>query len=446
MIQRRRLAFITTVLLIVSFVFLIRSWISVSNSFSLQQALASKNHTLLSYPRCAPWIPAEQRVIAFEAKSWLQTWKSYHSSLKVYHGGEAYWSASLDHVLQQLEFRVVRRNMNPSLLKDMRDGKIFKFIFNSNAPNNYPSHIVNHKLFGNSNITCRWHWLDWWAGNVRYNPNATREQEWYNPFPSDSLQLGFDARHVLAPLPGSTNTPISYIVHSQVTLPPIILQSTKKKPRAGFLLSKHCQFDIAVVRALLNAGFTLYTTCFDSHEQVQLEQQLGGTTNGSLVHCLQMLPMDFSRLLRAKVAFLIGFGAPPDSPSPYEALANGAAYLQMKCACAETCRVGATQHLALRNLGYPYVYTYTRFCNDTNTASSVMEAAERAYNNPFPSYIPSQHSLGTVLSQVCTNLIESTALCDCARLQERLGTDTEEKMQEIETCRSGSFYEVPLVD
>jgi hypothetical protein len=37
-----------------------------------------------------PWIPAKQRVIAFESKSWLQTWKSYHSSLKVYHGGEAY--------------------------------------------------------------------------------------------------------------------------------------------------------------------------------------------------------------------------------------------------------------------------------------------------------------------------------------------------------------------
>jgi hypothetical protein len=107
---------------------------------------------------------------------------------------------------------------------------------------------------------------------------------------------------------------------------------------------------------------------------------------GSLVHYSKMLPVDFSKLLR-------------------------------KCQCARTCRVGAIQHLALRSLGYPYVYNYTRFCNDRKMASSVVEAAERAYNNPFPFYIPSQHSLGTVLSQVCTNLIERTALCDCARFQ-----------------------------
>lgn len=158
-----------------------------------------------------------------------------------------------------------------------------------------------------------------------------------------------------------------------------------------------------------------------------------------------MHPIDYSKLMR-EVAFLIGFGMPPDSPSPYEALANGAAYIQIKCKCAEKCRVGAIQHAALRNLGFPYVYDYERECNDTKTATSVVEAAGRAYNNPFPSYIPSQHSLGTVLSQVCTNLIESTAMCDCARDQARVGTDTEEKMQQIRKCRNGSFYETTLAD
>jgi hypothetical protein len=156
-----------------------------------------------------PWIPAKQRVIAFESKSWLQTWKSYHSSLKVYHGGKAYWSASLDYVLQQLGFQVVRCKMDSNLLKDMQDDLIFKFILNSNAPNNYHPNIFQHKLLGKSNITCCWHWLDWWAGDLKYNQNGTQEQEWYNPFPSNSLELGFDARHVLAPLPGSTNTPIN---------------------------------------------------------------------------------------------------------------------------------------------------------------------------------------------------------------------------------------------
>ena len=78
-----------------------------------------------------------------------------------------------------------------------------------------------------------------------------------------------------------------------------LLNRTRKKPRAGFLLSKQCQIDIAVVQALLNADFVLYTTCFDRKEQVQLEQQVDVSKNGgSLVHYSKMLPVDFSKLLR----------------------------------------------------------------------------------------------------------------------------------------------------
>jgi len=379
-------------------------------------------------------------VIAFEKKKWMQSWNSYHTSKRVYHGGEAYWAASLDYALQQLGFRVVRRRMDASLLKDMRDDKIFKFIFNSNAPNNYPKSLKQSPLFRDPEITCRIHFLDWWAGDLRYNMNGTSEQESYNPFPADAIEIGYDARHVLAPLPGSTNMPINYFVHSQVTLPPIA--TLEQKPRAGFLLSKHCTFDVPVVRALLDADFTLHTTCFDKKDQLKLETELGGVSS-SLVHHSKMLPMDFSRLMR-DVAFIIGFVDPLDSPSPYEALANGAAYLQIKCSCSSKCRVGAIQHRSLRKLGFPYVYDYHRDCNDSIAGNSVVEAAERAYNNPFASFIPFQHSLGTVLSQVCSNLIESNAMCACAQLQERLGTDTEEKLKQIRDCRSGSFYEFPL--
>lgn len=376
----------------------------------------------------------------------MQTWNSYHTSTRVYHGGEAYWSASLDYALQQLGFRVVRRKMDASLLKDMHQHKIYKFIFNSNAPNNYPDSVKKHALFSNPNITCRFFFLDWWAGDVRYSQNATREQEYYNPFPSDPVELGYDARHVLAPLPGSTNTPIYYFVHSQVTLPP--MREVKTKPRAGFLLSKHCSFDVPIVKALLNAGFTLHTTCFDKEEQEKLESEVFGgepssATTSRLVHHSKMLPADFSKLMR-QMAFMIGFGNPPDSPSPYEALANGAAFLQMHCKCANKCTVGAIQHRSLRSLGFPYVLTYKRDCNDTLAGASAVVAAEQAFDNPFASYIPSQHSLGTVLSQVCSNLLESEAVCACARLQERIGTDTNEKLQRIRDCRSGSFYEISL--
>jgi hypothetical protein len=428
---------ITTTVIIV-----IRSWRNVSSAYWLEESL-SKNYTLVAYPPCAPWIPPEQRVIAFEKMSWLPTWEYFHSSVSVYHGGEPYWAASLAYVLGELDFQVVRRDMDVSLLRDMQTNKIFKFIYNTNAPDSYPEEVVKHALFQDPNITCRWHFLDYFAGNLRYKQNGTTERESYNPFPSDPIELGYDPRHVLAVLPGHTNTPINYIIHSQITLPAIT--ENKRKPRAAFLLSKHCEFDIPVVKALLDAGFTLHTTCYrsENQEQLKLDEEISKEQKSLLIHHPRMHPIDYSRLLR-EVAFLIGFGMPPESPSPYEALANGAAYLQIKCTCAAKCRVGAIQHRPLRNVGFPYVYDYIRDCNDTKTTKSVVAVAEQAYNNPFPAYIPSQHSLGTVLSQVCTNLIESTAMCDCARLQARIETDTEEKLQQIRNCRNGSFNEFEL--
>ena len=444
MTRTRRLALVAAVLIVTTTIIIIRTWSNIAH-VPLQDFSAKNNTSLYEhyhYPRCAPWIPKKSRVIAFEKKSWMQTWHSYHHSRKVYHGGEAYWAASLDYALQMLGFRVERRKMDVSLLRDMRDDKIYKFIYNSNAPNNYPTSVKNHPLFQDPNITCRFHFLHWWAGDLVYNANGTSEQESYSPFPSDPTpELGFDARHALAPLPGSTNMPLYYFVHSQVTLPPMTT-TLQQKPRDGFLLSKHCSFDVPIVRALLDAGFTLHTTCFDKKEQAKLQAALGTTLTGMLVHHSKMLPTDFSKLMR-DMAFMVGFGNPPDSPSPYEALANGAAYLQIRCKCPSVCRM-AIQHRSLRTLGFPYVYDYARDCNDTLTGENVVKAAEQAYQNPFPSYIPSQHTLGTVLGQVCSNLIESNAVCACAQLQERMGTDTEEKIQVIRNCRSGSFYEFPL--
>ena len=94
-----------------------------------------------------------------------------------------------------------------------------------------------------------------------------------------------------------------------------------------------------------------------------------------------------------EVAFLIGFGMPPDSPSPYEALANGAAYLQIKCKCADKSVKSVPFNTGLYEMWDFHMCTIIiRECNDTKTATNVVAVAEQAYNNPFPSYIPSQHS------------------------------------------------------
>ena len=269
-LRTQRLTLLSAVIIIATTIIVIRSWRNVSSasSYWLAESL-SKNHSFVAYPPCAPWIPQEQRVIAFEKMSWLPTWEYFHSSVNVYHGGEPYWAASLAYVLKELGFQVVRRDIDVSLIERYANQQDFQIHLQYQWSRHFSRRVVKHDLFHDSNITCRWHFLDYFAGNLVYKQNGTTERESYNPFPSDPIELGYDPRHVLAVLPGHTNTPINYIIHSQITLPAIT--EKKRKPRAGFLLSKHCEFDIPVVQALLDAGFTLHTTCYRSENQEQLK-------------------------------------------------------------------------------------------------------------------------------------------------------------------------------
>lgn len=176
----------------------------------------------------------------------------------------------------------------------------------------------------------------------------------------------------------------------------------------GFLLSKKCQFQPESVLGLLEAGFELHTTCKENTTLPYVPPNLSHL----LVNRGHILPLEFALMLRS-MAFVAGFGDPADSPSAYEGMANGAAFLNPVDAAS-----GRAQHGPLKTLGAPYVYNYRRVPKDANeTARNLVEVAERAHANRFSSFVPQEHTLAGVMGQVCSNLIESDQVCLCAKLR-----------------------------
>jgi hypothetical protein len=366
----------------------------------------------------------------WEGDSFVKTWDEFQAG-KNYLGGEAYWSASLDFALKKLGFRVVKRKLDHSLLADIADGKVYKFIRNGLAQENLEA-AANSPLFQNANITCRIHWLHWWD---RFDPD-------FQVFPSNPPELGIDPRHILSPNPSTrsantNHTPLYYFIHSQITLPSVT-ERGHKKSRTGFLLSKKCDFHFASVAALIDAGFVMHTTCMENDGGPKpMEEALGKSRVSKLVHHQRMLPVEFSQLLR-EMAFLIGFDDPMLSPSPYEALAAGAAFLHLDCVCQQEPRPckDRQMHKNLAPLGFPYVYNYKVTCDQNETGRNVVAAAELAYQNPFPMFVPHQHTVSSVVGQVCSNLIEADVVCDCARMQSQGAP-----LESVRKCREGNLWE-----
>eukprot|EP01065_Artemidia_motanka_P011786 TRINITY_DN16426_c0_g1_i1.p1 TRINITY_DN16426_c0_g1~~TRINITY_DN16426_c0_g1_i1.p1 ORF type:complete len:388 (+),score=111.84 TRINITY_DN16426_c0_g1_i1:417-1580(+) len=150
-------------------------------------------------------------------------------------------------------------------------------------------------------------------------------------------------------------------------------------------------------------------------------------------------PAQFSELL-AQSAFLLGFGTPPLGPSPLEAMASGAAYLNPVVGEHRTsefpkpvgpdaaygvgglgdCVGGvansslitpdgkdrtlghwSTQHDALALYGPPYVYNV-----DTSQPETVLAAAEAAVGNRFDSFVPKEFRWESHRERVCSMLSE----------------------------------------
>ena len=132
-------------------------------------------------------------------------------------------------------------------------------------------------------------------------------------------------------------------------------------------------------------------------------------------------PSAFALELRA-VAFVLGLERPFDSPTPIEALANGAAFLNpflmhapisgdkgwARTLSPDSWTGRYLQHRPLASLGPPYVYNF-----DPENATSLIAVAESACRLRFASYVPFAHRLETAAAAACS-MMQHDALCACA--------------------------------
>ena len=135
-------------------------------------------------------------------------------------------------------------------------------------------------------------------------------------------------------------------------------------------------------------------------------------------------PDAFARRLQA-ASFLLGLGRPELSPSPFEALAAGAAFLNARYDVVDPGARGY-QHDALATLGAPYVYNV-----QLRDAPAVVAAARKAVRLRFASYVPAAFTRAAVVDRVCRSILEDVGPCLCAT-PGGAATDAD--------CRNASLY------
>ena len=382
-------------------------------------------------PRCLTPAPL---AVAFVGHSHdLRTFESYQSG-KGYLGSETYWSSSIHYVLRSLNVTVdvyptrplaydarVGGPKNNSLMADLAELKraslqrpYHRLVLAGYPAARFP--LLTRLL--EPSLLCRTRIAAWWDVGVASTvgerggfdkdlssePAVAGERE-----ASAAAHEPVDPRLVLTPHANDLGSPIPYFAHSTVTLPPST--DATGRGRNGFLLGKSCLLlnrNPHVIQSLLAAGFTLHSTASCAHLWP------------SVRYHGMMAPREFALLLR-RMAFLVGVGAVAVSPSPLEALANGAAYLNPRNQTPSPGRAGGVassggapakayryQHPILAGVGAPYVYSY-----DVDQPESLVAAAERATRVRFASFVPQQHRLETAIASACANFIDHDAPCAC---------------------------------
>ena len=213
--------------------------------------------------------------------------------------------------------------------------------------------------------------------------------------------MGFFPHSVLLRLPLVGRRQYSQYHHS--TFP--------ERGRVGVLLGKRPDYFLRlrpVLEALIEQGFTLHTTCGAPCDESILPAAI-------IRHTKNLSPRDYIQLLR-KASFLLGAGKPYDSPSPFEALAVGTAFLNpwqsnvtlhlSSSSLSLKVPLRAAQHTPLALLGPPYVYSV-----HLDNVTSVLEAAEMAVQYRFASYVPPDYQPLAVVARVCSLLQEMSTLC-----------------------------------
>ena len=411
----------------------------------LRPLLVVQYADVLPLPRkCAPWLAAPPVIAIAGFASW-EEYNSGRSGMNL--GGENYWAASLHFALRLLNVTVEFVDWDAFLATradELRSGAVHRLI--GGASGDAIEEVLKpgrrSAALDDPRVLCRVRWLAFW-GN--YVPSAGS--------PALSLKH-LDLRNLFTPFNDRLSTPLPFFVHSLVTLPRSVA-SARVRPRSGLVLGKRATAwrpsSSSIVTSLLARGFTIYATCSGAG--------CAALPNG-VVGVGKLSPRDYALLLR-NVSFLLGLGAPLISPSPYEAIAAGAAYLnpvwevhsiasppsfaraasssspppQQQAALAGLTAISfLTMHAPLASLGQPYVYDY-----DPDDVKTVLAAAERAVRVRFASFVPATHRVGAVAATVCANLIESSSLCDCAKAKTG-GSGSGSGSDPTLDCR-GSAYE-----
>ena len=373
---------------------------------------AQQHHLAAHQERCPLPSPSSRRAIALIGPR-LKPWSVFHgleedrgSTWRGYKGGEAYWAASLDYVLRvELGFEVdwfehvhgggsypdVLPNSTLLGHSEAQTRRYHRLIVDGVG-----DHHTNDKLHHLLKIRtatadmCRIRSLYFWGG--------FRPEEKLLPTGVKPSSRGFGPRWSVSPFMDNVNTPLPFFAHSQVTLP---TSRSAHRARAGFVLGKACDlFKDARVPALMKA---LHSDGYELHAIQNCSHAFGGVplvTHGVLE------PNAFSLVLR-RMAFVVGFGLPLDSPTPVEAIANGAAFLNPLL--DKYLPERRLQHRPLGSLGPPYVYTV-----DLSNASSLLRAAHMATQHRFAGFVPFEHRLETAVAAVCANLVQHDALCTCS--------------------------------
>ena len=395
-----------------------------------------------------------------------------------YLGGEAYWAACVAYALRQLRINVSFHNslqIGPNessqlyhrvIMDGFPDAQFLKAALNPlPAQNNGDA---------KSAMLCRLRVFHFWG---HWQPAAKLKNLLLQMAPQPTI----DERSVLVPYMSSMNAPVPIFPLSVATLPP---STNATRRRAVFVIGKRCSYEVlgapgmSTLRRLCVCVFDFhphartndltsrclalvllacyFLTPFIMREQYLPKQHIscwraGAEYTGKMYLALHranfeihttnacapargvrvkvvahgiLSPVRFALLLR-EMACVIGMGFPPDAPTPLEALANGAAFLNpiltMRDQATVATRKATTleqqemisQHRALQSLGAPYVYNF-----DPRNYSALVASAERAMRHRFASYIPLSHRLETTISAVCANMIQHDALCQCATSNE----------------------------
>lgn len=397
---------------------------SASKSFNSSSSMVVSKQDDFTQFSCAPWLesPDQRRVLFMRCTGWegfyngtylTYSKKNTPEQKELFHphrGGENFVYAATDWALQQNGFLV---DTTEDVLEDFAPEELAQYhrIFMNGVA--WPKHLDNHP-----EILCKIRGLHFW-GNFKPTP----EEPW-------------DQRQVLSPYREQYGTFLGYFAHSLVQKP--IHTPNPRREKHGFIIGRrpHCiqKEDHKVLRALIDDGYTLHSTCFDPNcripaltrikQGIKCDKTCGGLPKEVIFHGV-MAPGEYGELM-SQMAFLIGMGDPIVSPSPFVGWAHGAAWLnpfkknrEQKVRAKQALQefplrlqdpdpvAWSLQHWPVAMLGAPYVYNI-----DLDNVTSVVEAANWAVQNRFSSYAPPDFTPQAMVARTCS-IMADDAICTC---------------------------------